>query len=61
MLQIVANWPILEMKIPVMPWQEKVSWKDAGLDPCRGKAFFHKIPVEVYLYNHLVVEFLHYE
>ena len=44
-----------------MPRQEEMSWKVVGSNPGAGKGFFSReTSIKVYLWHHLVVEFVHY-
>ena len=52
---------ILDARLPLSADGPPISRSTNSFSHFQFKAFFHKIPVEVYLYNHLVVEFLHYE
>ena len=38
-----------------MPWQKAV-----GSNLGAGKVFFHKITIKVNLYDHLIMDFVHY-
>ena len=63
-LPIGAKQSMREMQIPVRkvkPWQEEMSWKVVGSNPGAGKGFFSReTSIKVYLWHHLVVEFVLY-